>query len=109
MTLAVRAGSRAETLEAPICEIVRAIDPQQPVTNVRPYDAVVAESVATRRFAAALLGIFAVTALLLSVVGVYGALESSLGSEARKSRCGSRWARARRRFGAWCYCRGSNP
>jgi putative ABC transport system permease protein len=53
---------------------VRAIDPLQPVTQMRTYDAILAKSVATRRFTLALLAMFAGTALLLAIVGLYGAL-----------------------------------
>ena len=59
---------------APVREHVRAIDPLQPVTNVRTYDDIVAESIATRRFTLMLLVLFAGTALVLAVVGLYGAL-----------------------------------
>jgi putative ABC transport system permease protein len=55
-------------------EHVRDIDPLQPVTNARSYDDIVAESMATRRFTLLLLALFAVTALVLAVVGLYGAL-----------------------------------
>jgi len=53
---------------------VRAIDALQPVTDVRTYDAIVADSIATRRFTLVLLALFAVTALVLAVVGLYAAL-----------------------------------
>ena len=55
-------------------EHVRAIDAQQPITKLRAYDAIVADSMATRRFTLALLAVFAATALVLAVVGLYGAL-----------------------------------
>jgi putative ABC transport system permease protein len=53
---------------------VRAIDALQPVTGLQTYDAIVSASMATRRFTLTLLGLFAATALLLAVVGLYGAL-----------------------------------
>ncbi|MBA3270912.1 MAG: ABC transporter permease [Acidobacteria bacterium] len=53
---------------------VRAIDPLQPVTKMQTYDSIVAESMATRRFTLVLLAAFAATALILAVVGLFGAL-----------------------------------
>jgi putative ABC transport system permease protein len=74
MTLVVRASGDAAALSAPVREIIRAVDPAQPVRDVRVYEDVVAESTGTRRFACGLLVAFAATALLLALVGLYGAL-----------------------------------
>jgi putative ABC transport system permease protein len=74
MTLVVRASGDAAALAAPVREIVRAVDAAQPVTEVRTYSELVAESTGTRRFACGLLVAFAATALLLALVGLYGAL-----------------------------------
>src|SRR6185503_16958655 len=52
----------------------RAIDPSQPVIRVRTYESIVSTLMATRRFTLVLLGAFAFTALLLAIVGLYGAL-----------------------------------
>ena len=53
---------------------VRALDPTLPVANVRPMTEVVAASLATPRLTGFLLGTFAVIALLLAAVGIYGVL-----------------------------------
>jgi putative ABC transport system permease protein len=55
-------------------EFVREIDALQPITQVRTFETVVAESIAARRFTLTLLALFAATALVLAVVGLYGAL-----------------------------------
>ena len=55
-------------------EQVRAIDSQQAVNNLRTFEAIVARSLAARRFTLVLLIGFAFTALVLAVVGLYGAL-----------------------------------
>ena len=52
----------------------RALDPLQPVTRMRTFESIVAESMAARRFTLVLLGLFAATALILAIVGLYGAL-----------------------------------
>jgi putative ABC transport system permease protein len=74
MTLVIRSSGNAAALATPVREIVRAVDASQPVTKVRLYEDVVTESTGTRRFACALLVAFAATALVLALVGLYGAL-----------------------------------
>jgi putative ABC transport system permease protein len=76
VTMIVRTSGDRDpaSLTPSIREFVRAIDPLQPVTRVRTYSDIVAESIAARRFTLMLLALFAATALVLAVVGLYGAL-----------------------------------
>jgi putative ABC transport system permease protein len=53
---------------------VLAVDPEQPVANMKTMRQRIMESVAPRRFNMALLGLFASVALLLAVVGIYGVM-----------------------------------
>jgi putative ABC transport system permease protein len=53
---------------------VRAVDPNEPVFGVRTMEEVVAAALAERRFTMLLLALFAVTALLLSAIGIYGVM-----------------------------------
>jgi putative ABC transport system permease protein len=50
---------------------VHAVDPEQPVSNVRTMDAIVAEELAGRTQVLQLLGIFAALALVLAAFGTY--------------------------------------
>src|SRR6202451_3643363 len=50
--------------------VVRAIDPQLPLTQVESMDRVIAEGQALRRFNAALLSAFAGAAVLLALLGI---------------------------------------
>ncbi len=60
-------------LERAVRAEVYALDPEQPVTEVRTLDAVIdAEVFAQPRFSLLLLGVFAAAGLVLAVVGVYG-------------------------------------
>ena len=55
-------------------QVVRDLDALQPVARLQTFGAIVEQSLATRRFTLALLAVFAFTALVLAVVGLYGAL-----------------------------------
>jgi putative ABC transport system permease protein len=54
--------------------VVQAIDPQQPVGEMRTLASLVGDSIARQRFNTLLLAAFAVVALLLSAVGIYGVM-----------------------------------
>ena len=74
LTLTVLAEGSAETVAAPVREVVRGIDPRLPLANERTLPDVVASALAPARFSMVLLGAFGVIALLLATVGVYGVL-----------------------------------
>jgi ABC-type antimicrobial peptide transport system permease subunit len=63
---------------------VRALDARQPVTDMQTYDSIVAKSMSTRRFTLALLALFAGTAMVLAVVGLYGAVSYVVGQRRRE-------------------------
>jgi putative ABC transport system permease protein len=74
MTLTVRTTGDPRALAPSVREVVRALDAQLPVTEVQAYAEVVAGSLATSRFATTLLSAFAAAALVLALLGLYGAL-----------------------------------
>ena len=55
-----------------------AVNPNQPVSNITPLEDLVYGSVAQPRFSMVLLGTFAVVALILAAVGVYGVMNYSV-------------------------------
>jgi putative ABC transport system permease protein len=57
---------------------VSAIDKDQPLTNIKTLDEVIADSVAQRRFPALLLLLFAFVALVLTMIGIYGVISYSV-------------------------------
>jgi putative ABC transport system permease protein len=72
--LFVRAGSRAKSLEKTVREIVASIDPAQPVFDARLMEERVEDTWMTHRLLAFLLTIFALLALGLATIGLYGVI-----------------------------------
>ena len=70
--LIVRTAGAPEGLIDAVRDAVAEVAPEQPASNPRAIQALVAASVAQPRFQALLLGLFALVALLLAAVGVYG-------------------------------------
>ena len=74
MMLAVRTSAAPEKMVTAIREQVYALDPDQPVADVKTMDERLNQSLSQPRFSALLLGLFAVVALLLAAVGIYGVM-----------------------------------
>jgi putative ABC transport system permease protein len=72
--LVIRTATDPASLAAAVRKEVTAIDPNQPVANVKTMEQWVSESVAQPRFRTLLLGVFSAVALLLSVIGIYGVM-----------------------------------
>jgi predicted permease len=84
LIVTVRTSLSATTLEPLIRRELQAVDANLPVFNVRTMNAVIDGSLASRRFSAELVGVFAVVALLLASVGIYGLLAYMVGQRAHE-------------------------
>ena len=83
-TLVLRTTGDPAVLTNAARAVVRGIDPELAVDDVQTLESVVRESVARPRFAAAVLGSFGVSALVLAVVGVYGVLSFAIARRRRE-------------------------
>ena len=72
--LVIRHAGQVSALASAVRQIVHSIDAEQPVSNVRAMTEVIAGETASRRGQLQVLGVFAVVAILLSAVGIYGLL-----------------------------------
>lgn len=73
-TMAIVARSKSPGAAASLRAAVAAIDRRLPAPTVVAMDDLVKQVMSTRRFALVLFGVFAATALVLAVIGLYGVL-----------------------------------
>jgi putative ABC transport system permease protein len=74
MTLVVKTAGDPSALTGPVRQAVRSLDRNLPVADVRTMKDVVSAALSTPRFTGVLLSVFAILALALSAIGIYGVL-----------------------------------
>ena len=74
IALVVRARSNARAIAPAVMQAIRTLDPEQPVYDVSTMDDVLARSTSERRLNMAIIAGFALSALLLAGVGLYGVI-----------------------------------
>jgi putative ABC transport system permease protein len=78
MTLVIRTHGEASSLAPAARNVIRSIDPQQPIGELSTMEGLLAKSIARSRFNAILLAIFSLVALVMAAVGIYGVMSYSV-------------------------------
>jgi predicted permease len=74
VVVAVRTVQGGESLLPPIRSIIAEYDPELAVASVRTMDEITAQSLGSRKLTLTLVALFAVLALVLATVGIYGVM-----------------------------------
>src|SRR5215472_6445738 len=83
MFLAVRTASESAGLASAVVGEIHAVDPNVVVYGIRTMQERLYDSLARQRFSSTMLGAFAVFALLLAAVGLYGVMSSLVSQSTR--------------------------
>jgi predicted permease len=82
--IVVRSALPPEQMENSVRANVRGIDPLLPLAQIKTMDEVVAQSAAPRRFNTIIISSFALTAVVLAVLGIYSIIAFSVASRVQE-------------------------
>jgi putative ABC transport system permease protein len=78
MTFVIRTRGDAASVAPAARNVIRNMDPQQPIGEVATMESLLSTSVARSRFSASLLAVFSFVALVMAAVGIYGVMSYSV-------------------------------
>ncbi len=78
MTMVLRTKGDANAVAPAAREVIRTLDPQQPIGEITTMESLLSTSVARSRFSASLLTVFSIVALIMAAVGIYGVMSYSV-------------------------------
>ena len=82
-SLVIRTTGDPRTVIVGVQKVLRAVDPRVAIEDVRTFGQIRSDSIAPRVFAMRLLIGFSIAASVLALVGIYGVLSLSVGSQRR--------------------------
>ena len=78
VNLVIRGSVDPTSLTAALRDVIHAVDPDQPVSNVMAMNTILSGVLVTERFGAVLMGTLAISGLLLASIGLYGVMAYSV-------------------------------
>jgi predicted permease len=109
MNVVVRTSGAPAALAASVRSEVRKLAPNLPIADMRTMKEIVSASIAQRRFEMLLTSAFAVVALLLGVIGVYGVVSLSVANRTREIGLRMALGASPREVMRWVFARGLRP
>jgi putative ABC transport system permease protein len=78
MTFVIRTQGQPTSIAPAARDVIRTLDPEQPIGEVSTMEGLLSKSIARSRFNTILLAIFSLVAMVMAAVGIYGVMSYSV-------------------------------